>query len=123
MADQNPDEQLPVGGEESKPVAKNEWAGKLDTIGWALFFIWIGIAFLLDFGFGVGLLGIGVITLGVQIARTRHGLKTETFWVIVGILFVLGGFWQLFEPGIPLIPILLIVAGLIVLLSVISKKK
>jgi hypothetical protein len=79
----------------------------------------VGIAFLLDFGFGIGLVGIGVITLGVQIARTRHGLKAETFWVIIGVLFVLGGLWQLFEPNIPLIPILLIVAGLIVLLSVI----
>ncbi|UCE66189.1 MAG: hypothetical protein JSU85_15300 [Candidatus Zixiibacteriota bacterium] len=122
MADQNTDEQLPVGGKESKPAAKNEWANRLDTIGWALFFIWVGIAFLLDFGFGIGLVGIGVITLGVQIARTRHGLKTETFWIIIGILFILGGLWQLFEPDIPIIPILLIVAGLIVLLSVMRKK-
>ena len=68
------------------------------------------------------MLGIGVITLGVQVARTRYGLKTETFWIIVGILFVLGGLWQLFEPDIPIIPILLIVAGLIVLLSVMRKE-
>ena len=122
MDDQNTNEQLPVGGEESKPAAKSEWAGKLDTIGWALFFIWVGIAFLLDFGFGVGLLGIGVITLGIQVARTRYGLKTETFWIIIGILFILGGLWQLFEPDIPIIPILLIVAGLIVLLSVMRKE-
>lgn len=122
MADQNSNEKLPVGGEETKPTAKSDWAGRLDTIGWALFFIWVGIAFLLDFGFGIGLVGIGLITLGVQIARTRHSLKAETFWVIIGVLFVLGGFWQLFEPDIPLIPILLIVAGLIVLLSVMRKK-
>jgi len=122
MTNQNADERTPVGGEETKLAAKNGWANRLDTIGWALFFIWVGIAFLLDFGFGVGLLGIGVITLGVQVARTRHGLKTETFWIIIGILFVLGGLWQLFEPDIPLIPILLIVAGLIVLLSVMRKK-
>ncbi len=122
MTNQNTDEKMPVGGEETKPAAKNEWAGKLDTIGWALFFIWVGIAFLLDFGFGVGLLGIGIITLGVQVTRTRYGLKTETFWIIVGILFFLGGLWQLFEPDIPLIPILLIVAGLIVLLSAMRRK-
>jgi len=121
MADQDNNEQLPVGGEESKE-ATSQWAGKLDTMGWGLFFIWIGIAFLLDFGFGIGLLGVGVITLGVQLARNRHGLKTETFWIIIGVLFVLGGLWQLFEPDIPLIPILLIVAGLIVLLSVMRKK-
>ncbi len=122
MTNRNTDEKMPVGGEETKPAAKNEWAGKLDTIGWALFFIWVGIAFLLDFGFGVGLLGIGIITLGVQVTRTRYGLKTETFWIIVGILFFLGGLWQLFEPDIPLIPILLIVAGLIVLLSAMRRK-
>ncbi|UCC80607.1 MAG: hypothetical protein JSW64_04410 [Candidatus Zixiibacteriota bacterium] len=122
MTDQNTNEQTPGGEEETKPAAKSEWANKLDTMGWALFFIWVGIAFLLDFGFGVGLLGIGVITLGVQVARTRYGLKTETFWIIVGVLFFLGGLWQLFEPDIPLIPILLIIAGLIVLLSVMRKK-
>jgi len=122
MTDQNSNKKLPVGGEQSPTTAKSHWAGKLDTIGWGLFFIWIGIAFLLDFGFGIGLMGIGVIALGVQIARTRHGLKGETFWIIIGILFVLGGLWQLFEPDLPLIPILLIVAGLIVLLSVMRKK-
>jgi hypothetical protein len=121
MADQDSEERLPAAEEESKPE-KNAWAGRLDTIGWALFFIWVGFAFLLDFGFGIGLMGIGIITLGVQIARTRHGLKSEKFWVIIGILFVLGGLWQLFEKDIPLIPILLIVAGLIVLLSVMRKK-
>lgn len=122
MADENNNEQLPAGGEDTQPAAKSEWAGKLDTIGWALFFIWVGIASLLHFGFGVIILVIGVITLGIQVARTRHGLKSEKFWVIVGILFVLGGLWQLFEKDIPLIPILLIVAGLIVLLSVMRKK-
>ncbi len=42
---------------------------KLDAIGWALFLIWIGVAFLMKVSFGVGLVGVGFITLAVQAAR------------------------------------------------------
>lgn len=115
-----------VGNDETTGSTNDDrryWAGKLDTIGWALFFIWVGVAFLIKTGFGIGLLGIGIITLGVQIARTSYKLKIEAFWLIVGILFFLGGLWELFEPSLPLVPIVLIVAGLIMLLSIIWRKK
>ncbi len=40
----------------------------LDTVGWALFFIWVGIAFLADLGWGLGLIGVGVIILATSVA-------------------------------------------------------
>lgn len=95
----------------------------LSSIGWALFFIWIGIAFLVGFNEGVGLLGIGVITLGIQFARKLSGLAFEGFWVVVGVLFVLGSFWNLYEVDIPIIPILLIIAGLVILFSIVRGNK
>ena len=115
-----------MGNDETRDSANEEkgyWAGKLETIGWALFFIWVGIAFLLKLGFGIGLLGVGIITLGGQIARTYYKLKIEAFWVVIGILFLLGGFWELFEPRLPLVPVVLIVAGLVMLLSIAWRKK
>ena len=101
---------------------KIDLAQKLDAAGWALFFIWIGIALLADVGWGIGLIGIGVITLAGQVARKYFGLKLEGFWIIVGLLFLLGGIWELFTPTIPLVPILLIVAGAVLLGSILLGK-
>lgn len=91
---------------------------KLSRIGWALFFIWIGFTFLLNFGAGIGLLGVGVITLGIQYARKSANLPMEGFWVVVGVLFLLGGISGLLDIDLPLIPILLIIAGVVILLSI-----
>jgi hypothetical protein len=89
----------------------------LQAIGWGLFFIWIGLALLSDFGWGVGLLGVGIITLGEQMARRYFNLKVERFWITIGALFLLGGAWELFEVRVGLTPILLIIVGIVLLLS------
>jgi len=95
----------------------------LEAVGWALFFIWIGIAILADFGFAIGLFGVGIITLGSQTARKYFNFNVEGFWVIAGLLFVLGGIWELLKIEFDLLPILIIVAGLVILISVIRGKK
>jgi len=82
--------------EELKSAQKSELTRKLEAIGWGLFFIWMGIALLTDVGWGVGLLGVGIITLGCQAARRYYILKLEGFWVVVGLFFFLGGIWDLF---------------------------
>jgi len=71
-----------------EPVQRSEWARKLAAIGWGLFFIWVGVALFAHLGWGVGLLGVGIITLGVQATRKYFGLKLEGFWIAVGFLFV-----------------------------------
>jgi len=95
---------------------------KLDVTGWGLFFVWIGIAFIANFGFAAGLIGVGVITLAAQAARKYFNLKLEGFWVVVGLLFVVGGLGELFEIKYQLVPILIIVAGLVMLTSSIWSK-
>jgi hypothetical protein len=92
-------------------------ANKLGGAGWALFFIWIGVALLLNVGTGVTLLGIGVITLAIQLIRRSQSLNLEGFWVVVGLLFVLAGIWALSGTELPLLPILLIVAGAVGLIT------
>ena len=96
---------------------------KLEAVGWGLFFIWIGIAFLTDIGFPIGLFGLGIITLGSQAARKYFNFKLEGFWIIVGVLFIIGGIEELVNIEIDLLPILLIVAGLVILTSVFRGKK
>jgi len=95
---------------------------KLDVVGWGLFFIWIGVAMLSNVGWGAGLLGVGTITLGGQTARKYFGLKLEGFWVAVGFIFVLGGVWELFDIRLGAVPILCIVAGVALLVTVLVGK-
>jgi len=84
---------------------------KLEAAGWGLFFMWIGVALFSHIGWGASLLGVGIITLGAQVARKYFALKLEGFWVAVGFLFVVGGVWKLFNVQLGLLPILCIVAG------------
>ena len=95
---------------------------KLDAIAWGLFFLWIGIAFLANLGWGLGLLGIGIIIVGGQIGRKTIGFAFEMFWVLVGVLFVLGGIWDLLSVRVSLTPIVCIVAGVLLLASALLTK-
>jgi hypothetical protein len=95
---------------------------KLDAAGWGLFFIWMGIALVAHVGWGAGLLGVGILILGAQVTRKYFGLKLERFWVVAGFLFLLGGVWELFNVPLDLMPILCIVAGVALLVSVLVGK-
>jgi hypothetical protein len=109
-------------------IQTNETSGlthKLQAVGWGLFFVWVGIAVLtkIEAGIGIGLLGIGIITLGMQGVRKYFNLKLEGFWVVVGLLFAIGGIWHLFEAKIPLVAIVLIIGGILVIVSGFRSKR
>jgi len=97
-------------------------ADKLVGVKWGLFFIWVGLVLLLKLGAGGGLLGIGVIALGLQVSRKYLKLPLEWFWVIVGLIFTLVGLWDIFETTLPLVAVLLIVAGLTLLIFALQGK-
>ncbi len=96
---------------------------KLDAAGWSLFFIWTGIAFLADVGWGQGLLGVGIITLGAQAARKYFGLRLEGFWVVIGFFFALGGVWVLYKIQFELWPILCVIAGITLLVTTLAGRR
>ena len=98
-------------------------AHKLDAAAWGLFFVWVGIALIAGLGWGLGLLGVGVITLGGQLARKNFGLAVEGFWIVVGLLFALGGVWELLGVQFSLAPIVLLVAGVALLFNAIRQVK
>lgn len=93
---------------------------KLDAAAWGLFFIWIGVAWLANVGWGVGLLGVGIITLAGQGARKFLALEVEGFGLVVGLLFALGGIWELFSIRVDFVPVLAIVAGALLLVSALT---
>lgn len=108
---------------------KRTLARRLDGAGWGLFFAWIGIALLAHTGWSVWLLGMGIIMLGGQLVRRYFDIHMDRFALIVGVLFVLGGVWEMLEvrlgsPVVPggLMPILSIVAGVILFFSALFRK-
>ena len=107
--------------QEVKTHEKHGVAHTIEVMAWGVFFIWVGIAFTIGVEKEIGLVVIGIITLGGQAARRFYGLKLEVFWVIVGCCFIAGGLWEFFKPEFNLVPILLIIVGLALIYSV-SKK-
>ncbi len=101
---------------------KSTAASAVTAWGWGLFFIWTGVAVLSNVGWGEGLLGAGIITLGAQAARKYFGLRLEGFWVAVGFFFVLGGVWKLLDVQLGLLPVLCIAVGIILLVSTLVGK-
>ncbi len=105
-----------------KPVmaGRETLVKKLETAAWGLFFIWIGVAWLANVGWGAGLFGVGIITLAGQLVRKSLALEVEGFWVLVGCLFALGGIWELFNIRVEFVPVLAIVAGALLLVAALS---
>lgn len=96
-------------------MEQHDRTSKFDAAGWALFFIWVGIAWLADIGLGAGLLGVAAITLGMQAIRKVSAVPVEGFWVLVGICFAVTGLWQWLDVQLPLAPIVLIGIGVALL--------
>ncbi|MDJ0926604.1 MAG: hypothetical protein QNJ73_03050 [Gammaproteobacteria bacterium] len=90
---------------------QHDRTSRFDAAGWALFFIWVGIAWLADVGLGIGLLGVAAITLGMQAIRKAFGVPVEMFWIVVGIGFAVAGLWQWLDIQRPLAPFVLIALG------------
>lgn len=96
---------------------------KLDAVGWALFFIWIGVVMLVKaLPKGIGAIGVGVIVLGISVARLVTRASVSAFWIVIGTLFVLAGVGELMAIDLPLLPVALIVCGVLLLFHQKSKK-
>lgn len=107
----------------SKTISAADLDQKLDAAGWGLFFLWVGIALLLDVGWGVGLLGVGIITLGEQAVRRYLGIGLDGFWVVVGLIFLVGGMWELAKIQISMLPFLIILAGVAIFASAFRRRR
>jgi hypothetical protein len=94
----------------------------LGTIAWGAFFILWGItAMFKSLPDGTGAIGIGVILIGLNLARLWKGQPISGFTTTFGILALLAGALQLARPflhlsfDLPVFPILLIALGVILL--------
>lgn len=97
-------------------IEQQDRSSLLDIVGWAVFFIWIGIAWLLELSLGWGIVGTGLLVLALQALHAAFHVHVEAFWVIAAIAFIVGGFWELWEVAIPLAPVALIGIGIALLI-------
>ncbi len=91
---------------------------KVASAAWGLLLIWMGMALLLRWSWGISLVGAGVILLGAQAARRYLRIPVEGFGLVAGLLLVLCGVWNMFEVALDLVPLLCIGAGIALLASV-----
>jgi len=101
-----------------------------DAIAWGALFVWWGITELVNFlPGGTGALGVGLILLGVNLARRQSGLPTSAFSNIVGILMLAWGGLELTGAvfhlpfQLPVFAILLILFGALLLVPEILRSK
>ena len=94
----------------------------LETMAWGALFIWWGITELFQFlPHGTGAIGIGLIFLGFNMARSLNGIPTSGFSTTLGILALVLGGLELASSvlrlpfELPVFAILLIVLGAIML--------
>jgi hypothetical protein len=96
-------------------------ASKISGASFGAFLVWVGASYIIPWGPGIGLLGVGVIILGAQLARVSYKLALEWFWVVIGALFLAAGASDLSGVAMPwgyVFPILLIVVGVALIVSI-----
>ena len=99
-----------------------------ETIAWGMFFVWWGLTDS-DLGLipflpqGAGWIGIGLILLGLNAARSLNGIPASSFTTTLGILALAVGGLKLTRSilGLPpielsLFPILLVALGMTLLI-------
>ena len=84
---------------------------------WGLLLIWTGVALLLHWSWGVGLVGAGTILLAAQAFRRYRRLKVDGFGLVAGGLLVVCGVWSALDLAIELVPVLCIAWGVALLVS------
>jgi hypothetical protein len=97
----------------ARPVNRN-----LEAIAWGVFFVWWGITELVpSMSDGIGAIGIGLIFLGLNAARSMAGQPTSNLTLTLGVLALVLGGLELSESllalpfDLPIFPILLVVLG------------
>jgi hypothetical protein len=92
---------------------------------WALFLIMTGTLWLLPRTLlpdGLWFLGVGLILLGLNVARIMNDVETSGLTVILGLLAISIGLGKLLELSISAFPLLLIgLGGLMVMHSILTR--
>ncbi len=103
---------------------------KYETIAWGAFFIWLGVTNLFrGLPDGTGAVGIGVILLGLNLARYASKIPTSGVTLFLGALALILGAFDVaravlrLETDLPFFPLLLIAIGMVWLLRGVNESR
>ena len=100
----------------------------LTTLAWGLFFILVGGAWIygetyhVDTGTIIAI-GVGLILIGLNLARSSIGVSMSKFSLGLGILALLIGFARYFGLKLDIVPLIIILIGLFIVAEAIARKK
>ncbi len=109
--------QPPAVAQDPEKAALNK---RLETVGWGLFLIMLGGFSLVPdetIPKGVWSIGVGLIMLGLNLARYYYKIRMSGFTTVLGIIALLGGLLQLFGVASVEGAMLLIILGAYLLLK------
>lgn len=102
-------------------------ARALTTVAWGLFLILVGGAWMYGQAFGMDTgtivaIGVGLILIGLNVARQLVGVRMGKFSLGIGILALLIGLARFAGTPIDIVPLILILIGLFIVAEAIVRR-
>jgi len=103
-------------------------ARTLTTVAWGLFFILVGGAWIygetyhIDTGTVIAI-GVGLILIGLNLARSSIGVMMSRFSLGIGILALLIGLARYFGMKLDILPLIIILIGLFIIAEAFARRK
>jgi hypothetical protein len=100
----------------------------LTTLAWGLFFILVGGAWIygetyhIDMGTIIAI-GVGLILIGLNLARSSIGVGMSKFSLGLGILALLIGLARYYGLKLDIVPLIIILIGLFIVAEAIARKR
>ena len=111
---------------ENRMMKKNAARRYLDDIGWGLLFLMSGIILLVP-GFpspwGVWLVGVGVLLVGLNTARYALSVRPSIFMTGVGVVAMVAGVGEFLKLDLPILALGLLLVGVLILLKPLRNRK
>lgn len=102
----------------SRNNASSNTASRLEATGWGLPFLMTGVLVLIPgLPDGSWLAGLGILMLGLSVARRYLGLAPDRFGVVLGVGAALAGFGIMAGVDVPVFAVLLIACGLAIVVG------
>jgi hypothetical protein len=103
-------------------------ARTLTTVAWGLFFILVGGAWFYGETYKVDVgtiiaIGVGLILVGLNLARSSIGVKMSKFSLGIGILALLLGVARYFGMKLDILPLIIILIGLFIIAEAFARRK
>ena len=103
-------------------------ARTLTTVAWGLFFILVGGAWLYGETYRVDMgtiiaIGVGLILVGLNLARSSIGVKMSKFSLGIGVLALLIGLARYYGMKLDILPLIIILIGLFIIAEAIAGRK